>query len=118
MTSSTARAARDSGRVRPLAWAGIVYVLAWLIGLFLVPSAPDTFAGADTVKLVLLAIFIAAATVAARRLHALPRWVLWEGVVTCPSSSSACRSCSCSCSCCCGPRRQVSPSSGAEHHHE
>jgi hypothetical protein len=39
---------------------------------------------ADTVKLILLAIFIAAATIAARRLQAFPRWVLWEGIIAVP----------------------------------
>jgi hypothetical protein len=32
------------------AWAGIVYVLAWLIGLFLAPSAPDPFGSAGTIN--------------------------------------------------------------------
>ena len=32
-----------STAVRWGAWAGIAYVLAWLIGLFLAPSAPDPF---------------------------------------------------------------------------
>lgn len=31
------------------AWAGIAYVLAWLIGLFLAPSAPDPFGSAGTI---------------------------------------------------------------------
>jgi hypothetical protein len=180
-TPSTSRPTRDTRRVRLLAWAGIIYVLAWLVGLFLAPSAPDPSASAatvndyfvahrsaallqalfvhglagialavfafalwgyltaersrsapaplmlgfallaaaaslvqfalaiatythvgghgsasgtralfnainkaDTIKLVLLAIFIGAATVAARRLQAFPRWVLWEGIVTVP----------------------------------
>lgn len=39
---------------------------------------------ADTVKLILLAVFIAAATIAARRLQAFPRWVLWEGIIAVP----------------------------------
>lgn len=29
------------------AWAGIVYVLAWLIGLFLAPSAPVSGSGSE-----------------------------------------------------------------------
>ena len=36
--------------VRWGAWAGIVYVLAWLIGLFLAPSAPDPFGSAVTIN--------------------------------------------------------------------
>jgi hypothetical protein len=36
--------------VRWGAWAGIVYVLAWLIGLFLAPSAPDPFGSAGTIN--------------------------------------------------------------------
>lgn len=164
--------------VRWGAWAGIIYVLAWLIGLFLAPSAPDPFGSAntinayftahraaamiqsvfihglagvallgltaalwnylaagdttgprrlmlaagvlaaavsfvqvgfmigiyvhvgqhgnadgtrtlfdainkaDTVKLILLAIFVGAASWAASRNGALPRWVVWEGPVT------------------------------------
>lgn len=180
-TPATVASTRQSRRVRQLAWAGIVYVLAWVIGLFLAPSSPDAFAPAatvndyfvahrsaallqalfvhglagialavfafalwgylavafnrsgptglvlgfgllaaavsllqfalaiatythvggqgsvggtralfnainkaDTVKLFLLAFFIAAATVAARRARAFPRWVLWEGILAVP----------------------------------
>jgi hypothetical protein len=36
--------------VRWGAWAGIAYVLAWLIGLFLAPSAPDLFGSAVTIN--------------------------------------------------------------------
>ena len=36
--------------VRWGAWAGIVYVLAWLIGLFLAPPAPDPFGSAGTIN--------------------------------------------------------------------
>ena len=36
--------------VRWGAWAGIVYVLAWLIGLFLAPSAPEPFGSAGTIN--------------------------------------------------------------------
>ena len=39
-----------SAAVRWGAWAGIVYVLAWLIGLFLAPSAPDPFGSAGTIN--------------------------------------------------------------------
>ena len=40
----------SSAVVRWGAWAGIVYVLAWLIGLFLAPSAPDPFGSAGTIN--------------------------------------------------------------------
>jgi len=40
----------SSAVVRWGAWAGIVYVLAWLIGLFLAPSAPDAFGPAGTIN--------------------------------------------------------------------
>ena len=168
----------SSAALRWGAWAGIVYVLAWLIGLFLAPSAPDPFGSAgtidayfsahrsaamiqsvfvhglagvallgltaalwsylaagdttvprrlmlvagvlaavvsflqvgfmigiyvhvgqhgsadgtrtlfnainkaDTVKLILLAVFVGAASWAASRNGALPRWVVWTGAVT------------------------------------
>ena len=36
--------------VRWGAWAGIAYVLAWLIGLFLAPPAPDPFGSAGTIN--------------------------------------------------------------------
>lgn len=39
-----------SAAVRWGAWAGIVYVLAWLIGLLLAPSAPDPFGSASTIN--------------------------------------------------------------------
>ena len=39
-----------SAAVRWGAWAGIVYVLAWLTGLFLAPSAPDPFGSAGTIN--------------------------------------------------------------------
>lgn len=168
-----------SAAVRWYAWAGIIYVLAWLIGLFLAPSAPDAFGSAgtinayfsahrsaamiqsvfihglagvalvvfavalwnylpadergttprrlmlaaailaaavsflqvgfmigiyvhvgqhgsaagtrtlfnainkaDTVKLILLGVFVGAACWAASRGHLLPRWIVWEGAVT------------------------------------
>ena len=38
----------SSAVVRWGAWAGTVYVLAWLIGLLLAPSAPDAFGPAGT----------------------------------------------------------------------
>ena len=172
------RPVASSAVVRWGAWAGIAYVLAWLIGLFLAPSAPDPFGSAgtinayfsahrqaamiqsvfihglagaallgltatlwnylaardtagprrvmlaagvlaaavsflqvafmiaiyvhvgqqgsadgtkalfnainkaDTVKLILLAVFVAAASRAASRNRALPRWVIWLGAVT------------------------------------
>jgi hypothetical protein len=178
---SEGRPVRDARRIRWLAWAGIAYVLAWLIGLPLAPSAPEATASAaqvndyfvthnsaallqalfvhglagialvlfalalwgylraaagpsgltglmlsfavlaaavsllqfalavapsahvsghgsasgtrtlfnainkaDTVKLILLAVLIGAATAAAHRVAALPQWLLWEGVVTVP----------------------------------
>lgn len=164
--------------VRRGAWAGIAYAAAWLIGLFLAPSAPDAFGSAgtvsayytghrsatmiqsvfvhglagiallvftaalwgylaagrqavlrrlvllsgvlaaaisfvqvafmigiyvqagrhgsaesikalfdainkaDTVKLIMLAVFVGAASDVSRRLGRLPRWVAWEGAVT------------------------------------
>jgi len=37
---------------------------------------------ADTVKLILLAVFVGAASFAASRNGALPRWVTWTGAVT------------------------------------
>jgi len=43
------RPAASSAVVRWGAWAGIIYVLTWLIGLFLAPSAPDPFGSADTI---------------------------------------------------------------------
>ena len=172
------RPAASSAVVRWGAWAGIAYVLAWLIGLFLTPSAPDPFGSAgminayfsahrsaamiqsvfihglagvallglaaalwnylaagdtavprrvmlaagvlaavvsflqvafmigiyvhvgqqggadgtrtlfnainkaDTIKLILLAVFVGAASWAASRNGALPRWVAWLGAVT------------------------------------
>lgn len=33
-----------------MAWAGIAHVLAWLIGLFLAPVAPDPFGSAGTIN--------------------------------------------------------------------
>ena len=39
-----------SAAVRWGAWAGVAYVLAWLIGLFLAPSAPDAFGSAGTIN--------------------------------------------------------------------
>jgi len=42
--------AASSAAVRWGAWAGIAYVLAWLIGLFLAPSAPDPYGSAGTIK--------------------------------------------------------------------
>jgi len=45
-----AGAGTRSAVVRWGAWAGIVYVLAWLIGLFLAPSAPDAFGSAGTIN--------------------------------------------------------------------
>jgi hypothetical protein len=44
------RPAAAPAAVRWGAWAGIVYVLAWLIGLFLAPSAPDPFGSAGTIN--------------------------------------------------------------------
>jgi hypothetical protein len=44
------RPAASSAVVRSGAWAGIVYVLAWLIGLFLAPPAPDPFGSAVTIN--------------------------------------------------------------------
>ena len=44
----------------------------------------DAINKADTVKLILLGVFIGAATVAAWRSGAFARWVLWEGMVTVP----------------------------------
>ena len=37
---------------------------------------------ADTIKLILLAVFVGAASWAASRNRALPRWVIWLGAVT------------------------------------
>jgi hypothetical protein len=37
---------------------------------------------ADTIKLILLAVFVAAASWAASRNGALPRWVVWTGAIT------------------------------------
>jgi hypothetical protein len=178
LAAASTRPAPSSAVVRWGAWAGILYVLAWLIGLFLAPSAPDPFGSAstinayfsahraaamiqsvlihglagvallgltaalwsylaagdltgprrlmlaagvlaavvslvqvgfmigiyvhvgqhgnadctrtlfdainkaDTVKLILLAVFVGAASWAASRGGALPRWVVWEGAVT------------------------------------
>jgi hypothetical protein len=45
-----ARPVASSAVVRWGAWAGIVYVLAWLIWLFLAPSAPDAFGSAGTIN--------------------------------------------------------------------
>lgn len=42
----------------------------------------DAINEADTVKLILLAVFVSAASWAASRSRALPRWVVWEGAVT------------------------------------
>jgi hypothetical protein len=47
-TTTTSPAAPAA--VRWGAWAGIAYVLAWLIGLFLAPSAPDPFGSAGTIN--------------------------------------------------------------------
>jgi hypothetical protein len=44
------RPAAASAAVRWGAWAGIVYVLTWLAGLFLAPSAPDPFGSAGTIN--------------------------------------------------------------------
>jgi hypothetical protein len=44
------RPAAVSAAVRWGAWAGIVYVLAWLAGLFVAPSAPDPFGSAGTIN--------------------------------------------------------------------
>ena len=44
------RPVASSAVVRWGAWAGIIYVLAWLIGLFLAPSAPDPFGSAVTIN--------------------------------------------------------------------
>jgi hypothetical protein len=44
------RPVASSAVVRWGAWAGIIYVLAWLIGLFLAPSAPDAFGSAGTIN--------------------------------------------------------------------
>ena len=44
------RPAAASAAIRWGAWAGIVYVLAWLGGLFLAPSAPDPFGSAGTIN--------------------------------------------------------------------
>jgi len=178
LAAAGGRPAAPSAAVRWGAWAGIAYVLAWLIGLFLAPSAPDAFGSAgtinayfsahrsaaliqsvfvhglagvallgltaalwsylaagdtavprkvmlaagvlaaavsylqvafmiaiyvhvgrhgsadgtrtlfnainkaDTVKLILLAVFVGAASWAASRNGALPRWVIWTGAVT------------------------------------
>jgi hypothetical protein len=178
LAAAGARPAAPSAAVRWGAWAGIAYVLAWLVGLFLAPSAPDAFGSAgtinayfsahrtaaliqsvfvhglagvallgltaalwgylaagdttmprrvmlvagvlaaavsflqvafmiaiyvhvgqhgsadgtrtlfnainkaDTVKLILLAVFVGAASWAASRNGALPRWVVWTGAVT------------------------------------
>jgi hypothetical protein len=49
LTATSARPA-TSAAVRWGAWAGIAYVLAWLIGLFLAPSAPGAFGSADTIN--------------------------------------------------------------------
>lgn len=40
----------SSAVVRWGPWAGITYVLAWLLGLFLAPSAPDPFGSAVTIN--------------------------------------------------------------------
>ncbi len=48
-TTST-RPMASSAVVRWGAWAGIAYVLAWLIGLFLAPPAPDPFGSAVTIN--------------------------------------------------------------------
>src|SRR5690348_6098485 len=44
------RPVASSAVVRWGARAGIAYVLAWLIGLFLAPSAPDPFGSAGTIN--------------------------------------------------------------------
>lgn len=48
--TTTTRPVAAPAAVRWGAWAGIVYVLAWLIGLFLAPSAPDPFGSAGTIN--------------------------------------------------------------------
>lgn len=48
--TTNTRPAAAPAAVRWGAWAGIVYVLAWLIGLFLAPSAPDPFGSAGTIN--------------------------------------------------------------------
>jgi hypothetical protein len=42
----------------------------------------DAINKAGTVKLIVLAVFVGAASWAATRLGRLPRWVVWEGAVT------------------------------------
>ena len=42
----------------------------------------DAINTADTVKLIVLAVFVGAASYAGARLGRLPRWVAWEGAVT------------------------------------
>lgn len=49
-TTNTRPVARPSPAVRWGAWAGIVYVLAWLTGLLLAPSAPDPFGSEGTIN--------------------------------------------------------------------
>ena len=49
-SATTATRPAAPAAVRWGAWAGIVYVLAWLIGLFLAPSAPDPFGSAGTIN--------------------------------------------------------------------
>ena len=50
LAAAGARPAPPPSTVRWGAWAGIAYVLAWLIGLFLAPSAPDAFGSAGTIN--------------------------------------------------------------------
>src|SRR6266498_5627115 len=47
---STGGPTRYARWARLLAWAAIVYLLAWIIGLLLAPSSPDAFASAATVN--------------------------------------------------------------------
>lgn len=96
------RPVASSAVVRWGAWAGITYVLAWLIGLFLAPSAPDPFGSAGMINAyfsahrsaaMIQSVFIhglagvallglTAALWAASRNGALARWVAWLGAVT------------------------------------
>ena len=49
-SATTATRPAAPAAVRWGAWAGIIYVLAWLIGLFPAPSAPDPFGSAGTIN--------------------------------------------------------------------
>ena len=73
--------------------AAISFVqVAFMIGIYVQAGRPgsadgtkalfDAMNNADTVKLIVLAVFVGAASYAAGRLGRLPRWVAWEGAVT------------------------------------